>query len=82
MPPHSEELAKFFPRLDEDLNSVSVYMNMDTLDVDRDSVFMKEGSSRGDKSSCLTPISCTMDISMIANKGSMTLSVDVSDRYM
>lgn len=80
--PVAEELAKFFPQLDdEDLNAVSVYtpMNTDALDVDPDGVFIfGGGSSRGDASACLTPVSFGMDISMIANKGSMTLSVDVS----
>ncbi|XP_054730022.1 inositol hexakisphosphate and diphosphoinositol-pentakisphosphate kinase isoform X6 [Anastrepha obliqua] len=78
--PVAEELAKFFPQLeDEDLNAVSVYtpLNTDTLDVDADGVFtFGGGSSRGDVSACLTPVSFGMDISMIANKGSMTLSVD------
>ncbi|XP_020714367.1 inositol hexakisphosphate and diphosphoinositol-pentakisphosphate kinase isoform X2 [Ceratitis capitata] len=78
--PVAEELAKFFPQLDdEDLNAVSVYtpMNTDALDVDPDGVFIfGGGSSRGDASACLTPVSFGMDISMIANKGSMTLSVD------
>nr|XP_036227092.1 inositol hexakisphosphate and diphosphoinositol-pentakisphosphate kinase isoform X13 [Bactrocera oleae] len=78
--PVAEELAKFFPQLDDaDLNAVSVYtpMNTDVLDVDADGVFtFGGGSSRGDVSACLTPVSFGMDISMIANKGSMTLSVD------
>ncbi|XP_018787302.1 PREDICTED: inositol hexakisphosphate and diphosphoinositol-pentakisphosphate kinase isoform X11 [Bactrocera latifrons] len=78
--PVAEELAKFFPQLDdEDLNAVSVYtpMNTDALEVDADGVFtFGAGSSRGDVSACLTPVSFGMDISMIANKGSMTLSVD------
>ncbi|XP_053951057.1 inositol hexakisphosphate and diphosphoinositol-pentakisphosphate kinase-like [Anastrepha ludens] len=78
--PVAEELAKFFPQLeDEYLNAVSVYtpLNTDTLDVDADGVFtFGGGSSRGDVSACLTPVSFGMDISMIANKGSMTLSVD------
>ncbi|XP_067637668.1 inositol hexakisphosphate and diphosphoinositol-pentakisphosphate kinase isoform X16 [Eurosta solidaginis] len=78
--PIAEELAKFFPQLeDEDLNAVSVYrpMNTDALDVDADGVFtFGGGSSRGGASACLTPVSFGMDISMIANKGSMTLSVD------
>ncbi|XP_037938101.1 inositol hexakisphosphate and diphosphoinositol-pentakisphosphate kinase isoform X16 [Teleopsis dalmanni] len=79
--PAAEELAKFFPQLDDDLNSVTVYtpMNADTLDVDADSVFLSSSSGRGDKSACLTPVSFGMDISMIANKGSMTLSVDGFD---
>ena len=77
LPAHSEELARFFPRLDADLNAVTLDMNMDCLDVDTDSVFL--ASARDDRSACLTPISCSMDISMIANKGSMTLSVDVSN---
>ncbi|XP_017465337.1 PREDICTED: inositol hexakisphosphate and diphosphoinositol-pentakisphosphate kinase isoform X3 [Rhagoletis zephyria] len=76
----TEELARFFPQLeDEDLNAVSVYtpMNADALDIDADGVFtFGGGSSRGDVSACLTPVSFGMDISMIANKGSMTLSVD------
>ncbi|XP_036227084.2 inositol hexakisphosphate and diphosphoinositol-pentakisphosphate kinase isoform X1 [Bactrocera oleae] len=78
--PVAEELAKFFPQLDDaDLNAVSVYtpMNTDVLDVDADGVFtFGGGSSRSDVSACLTPVSFGMDISMIANKGSMTLSVD------
>lgn len=82
--PVAEELAKFFPQLDDaDLNAVSVYtpMNTDVLDVDADGVFtFGGGSSRGDVSACLTPVSFGMDISMIANKGSMTLSVDVSKK--
>lgn len=54
-------------------------MNTDALDIDTDGVFtFGGGSSRGDVSACLTPVSFGMDISMIANKGSMTLSVDVS----
>uniref|UniRef100_A0A0A1WIW5 Inositol hexakisphosphate and diphosphoinositol-pentakisphosphate kinase n=2 Tax=Zeugodacus cucurbitae TaxID=28588 RepID=A0A0A1WIW5_ZEUCU len=55
-------------------------MNTDALDVDVDGVFtFGGGSSRGDVSACLTPVSFGMDISMIANKGSMTLSVDGFD---
>ncbi|XP_028899764.2 inositol hexakisphosphate and diphosphoinositol-pentakisphosphate kinase isoform X6 [Zeugodacus cucurbitae] len=81
--PVAEELVKFFPQIeDEDLNAVSVYtpMNTDALDVDVDGVFtFGGGSSRGDVSACLTPVSFGMDISMIANKGSMTLSVDGFD---
>ncbi|XP_030379206.1 inositol hexakisphosphate and diphosphoinositol-pentakisphosphate kinase isoform X2 [Scaptodrosophila lebanonensis] len=57
-------------------------MNQDTLD---GGVFLSvcagsASSDRDEKSSaCLTPVSFGMDLSMVANKGSMTLSVDGFD---
>lgn len=85
MPPTtSQRLAKFFPRLDNDLNSVSVYapMNLDSLEGNEGELTV--GGATGltggfdGKSACLTPVSFNMDLSIVANKGSLTLSMDVS----
>lgn len=88
MPPGtSEKLARFFPRLDDDLNLVSVYapMNMDSLDmetVDELSVSTTGAIGGGKSTTCLTPVSFNMDLSIVANKGSLTLSVDVSITFL
>ncbi|XP_075155203.1 inositol hexakisphosphate and diphosphoinositol-pentakisphosphate kinase isoform X12 [Haematobia irritans] len=73
------KLARFFPRLDGDLNTVSVYtpMNLDSLDSNDTEFNMGAiGGGGGGKSACLTPVSFNMDLSIVANKGSLTLSVD------
>ncbi|XP_055914305.1 inositol hexakisphosphate and diphosphoinositol-pentakisphosphate kinase isoform X15 [Eupeodes corollae] len=72
--PTAEELAKFFPQLDDDLNSVYVQLNSDNLDPD---VF--NPPTEGDKSCCLTPVSMCMDLSTAATKGSITLSIENED---
>ncbi|XP_073830869.1 inositol hexakisphosphate and diphosphoinositol-pentakisphosphate kinase isoform X8 [Musca autumnalis] len=82
--PHSSataaKLARFFPRLDGDLNTVCVYtpMNLDSLDSNDTEFNMGAigGGGHGGKSACLTPVSFNMDLSIVANKGSLTLSVD------
>lgn len=83
----AQRLAKFFPRLDDDLNSVSIYapINLDCLE-GGDSELSYAGAVGGlgegsfdAKSACLTPVSFNMDLSIVANKGSLTLSVDVSN---
>ncbi|XP_058985836.1 inositol hexakisphosphate and diphosphoinositol-pentakisphosphate kinase isoform X5 [Musca domestica] len=86
LPPSSAtaaKLARFFPRLDGDLNTVSVYtpMNLDSLDSNDTEFNMGAiggggGGGPGGKSACLTPVSFNMDLSIVANKGSLTLSVD------
>ncbi|XP_059224201.1 inositol hexakisphosphate and diphosphoinositol-pentakisphosphate kinase isoform X4 [Stomoxys calcitrans] len=83
LPPSSAtaaKLARFFPRLDGDLNTVSVYtpMNLDSLDSTDTEFNMGAigGGGGGGKSACLTPVSFNMDLSIVANKGSLTLSVD------
>ncbi|XP_061396680.1 inositol hexakisphosphate and diphosphoinositol-pentakisphosphate kinase [Musca vetustissima] len=81
------KLARFFPRLDGDLNTVSVYtpMNLDSLDSNDTEFNMGTigggggGGPGGGKSACLTPVSFNMDLSIVANKGSLTLSVDGFD---
>lgn len=77
----AQRLAKFFPRLDDDLNSVSVYapINLDCLE-GKETELSYAGAIGGydAKSACLTPVSFNMDLSIVANKGSLTLSVDVS----
>ena len=84
-PTAAQRLAKFFPRLDDDLNSVSVYapINMDCLESNETELSyagavggLTEGGFDA-KSACLTPVSFNMDLSIVANKGSLTLSVDV-----
>lgn len=91
LPPSSAtaaKLARFFPRLDGDLNTVSVYtpMNLDSLDSTDTEFNMGAigggGGGGGGKSACLTPVSFNMDLSIVANKGSLTLSVDVSEDYL
>ncbi|XP_055847090.1 inositol hexakisphosphate and diphosphoinositol-pentakisphosphate kinase isoform X15 [Episyrphus balteatus] len=72
--PTAEELAKFFPQLDDDLNSVYVQLNSDNLDPD---VF--NPPTEGEKSCCLTPVSMCMDLSTAATKGSITLSIENED---
>ncbi|KAM7350643.1 inositol hexakisphosphate and diphosphoinositol-pentakisphosphate kinase isoform 4-T4 [Cochliomyia hominivorax] len=80
----AQRLAKFFPRLDDDLNSVSIYapINLDCLEGGETELSyagavggMGDGSFDA-KSACLTPVSFNMDLSIVANKGSLTLSVD------
>lgn len=85
MPPATtEQLAKFFPQLDVDLNSVSVYapLNTDTLGETNNALdelhFSAIGAGFEAKSACLTPVSFNMDLSIVANKGSLTLSMEVS----
>lgn len=77
----AEKLARFFPRLDGELNTVCVYtpMNLDSLDTHGDTEFNMGaiGGGGGGKSACLTPVSFNMDLSIVANKGSLTLSVEV-----
>ncbi|XP_046803289.1 inositol hexakisphosphate and diphosphoinositol-pentakisphosphate kinase isoform X6 [Lucilia cuprina] len=76
----AQRLAKFFPRLDDDLNLVSVYtpINMDCLETAETELSCggAVGGSFDAKSACLTPVSFNMDLSIAANKGSLTLSVD------
>lgn len=81
----AQRLARFFPRLDDDLNSVSVYapINMDYLE-NTETELCHPGAPGGlieggfdAKSACLTPVSFNMDLSIVANKGSLTLSIDV-----
>uniref|UniRef100_A0A1B0FIZ5 Inositol hexakisphosphate and diphosphoinositol-pentakisphosphate kinase n=1 Tax=Glossina morsitans morsitans TaxID=37546 RepID=A0A1B0FIZ5_GLOMM len=83
MPPATtEQLAKFFPQLDVDLNSVSVYapLNTDTLGETNNALdelhFSAIGAGFEAKSACLTPVSFNMDLSIVANKGSLTLSME------
>ncbi|XP_037889485.1 inositol hexakisphosphate and diphosphoinositol-pentakisphosphate kinase isoform X7 [Glossina fuscipes] len=83
MPPAAtEQLAKFFPQLDVDLNSVSVYapLNTDTLGEANNALdelhFSAVAAGFEAKSACLTPVSFNMDLSIVANKGSLTLSME------
>uniref|UniRef100_A0A1A9WB12 Inositol hexakisphosphate and diphosphoinositol-pentakisphosphate kinase n=1 Tax=Glossina brevipalpis TaxID=37001 RepID=A0A1A9WB12_9MUSC len=81
-PATTEQLAKFFPQLDADLNLVSVYapLNTDTLEETNNALdelnFAAMGAGFEAKSACLTPVSFNMDLSIVANKGSLTLSVE------
>lgn len=75
MLPTAEEVAKLFPKLDDDLNFV---FNTDSFDDETDAVFLNQAEVSGEKSSCLTPVSMCFDYSTIATKGSITLSIEVS----
>lgn len=61
----SGELAKLFPKLDENLHAVE--LNLECLTPIDD-----------EKSCCLTPTSIYLDISTAATKGSTTISMEVS----
>lgn len=85
--PNSGQLNKYFPTLDSELQEAAAYVydeeplmnpdNLDDLSEDANELAACETRSSGNKSACLTPVSFNLDLSIMANKGSITLSVEV-----
>lgn len=87
--PSSGQLNKYFPPFDDELQEVA-YLYNDPLNADNLEDFSEnnneltgnENQNSDSKSTCLTPVSFNLDLSMMAHKGSLTLSVEVIFHFL